>query len=280
MYSIEEEKVDFVRVIDTVLAEGAVERWLVEVEDCMLKSVREMILEAMIDYPKHPRHEWVLPHKGQAVLAVSMIFWCQMTEKAMAESGLAGIKAFLAICNDLLFKVVELVRSPLTELGRCTLKALIVLDVHSRDVIDQLLREGIEEKTDFSWMKQLRYYWENDDVIVRMINADLDYNYEYLGNSERLVITKLTDQCYITLCGAVQLNYGGAPEGPAGTGKTETVKDLAKALARQCVVFNCSDGLDEVAMGKFFKGLASAGAWSCFDEFNRIDPEVLSVIAQ
>ncbi|KAM3134228.1 hypothetical protein pb186bvf_013648 [Paramecium bursaria] len=298
MISAEKEKVNFSKSINVNEGEkkGNVERWLLEIENVMIDTLKKIMRASLFDVDSK-RTQWVRKWPAQIVLGVNMIRWTRGSEEAIdgvsKESGInesqvsaggeSSLQRFLNVLITDLRDIVELVRQDLSTLERLTLGALVVLDVHGRDVIRQLVRQGCKDIHNFAWIAQLRYYWHdtpNHHCKVSMINAVLQYGFEYLGNSLRLVITPLTDRCYRTLMGAFHLYYGGAPEGPAGTGKTETVKDLAKALAVQCVVFNCSDGLNYLAMSKFFKGLASSGAWCCFDEFNRIDLEVLSVIAQ
>ena len=257
-----------------------VEQWLLEVETQMFASIARVCDEGAQAYKVKPRHEWVTEWQAQVVLTVTVMMWTLDVDEALRASGNSGLRAYGKKCADDLDAVVTLVRGDLPKLTRKVLAPLIVMDVHARDVIIKMGEDGVSSPTDFDWLAQLRYYPSESGIKVRMVSTELDYGYEYMGMQGRLVVTPLTDRCYRTLMGALQLDLGGAPEGPAGTGKTETTKDLGKAMAIQCVVMNCSDGLDYIAMAKFFKGLAASGSWACFDEFNRIDLEVLSVVAQ
>lgn len=286
-----------------------VECWLLLLEDTMRHSVRLTLVEGLEELWRLPRNQWVLRWPGQVVIAGSQVAWTAGVEESLKEYRLEDFYYEMLTCLD---SLRALVKGELTFFQREILCALIVIEVHARDVTCMLVEEGVKSITDFQWTCQLRYYevikqpypleegetaeiYQDEEHLdtsayyrqfslnscdVRALNSCFMYQNEYLGNSGRLVITPLTDRCYLTLMCAMHLKFGGAPAGPAGTGKTETTKDLAKALAVQCVVFNCSDQLDYMAMGKFFKGLAASGAWACFDEFNRIDIEVLSVIAQ
>ncbi|XP_071059360.1 dynein axonemal heavy chain 1-like [Pseudochaenichthys georgianus] len=275
MYSGEGEEV---KLALPVYPTGNVEHWLREVEKSMKATLSDNINRSLQVYPEQPRTEWVLSWPGQVVIAGCQVFWTTEVSEALEQGDLT--ERLYPQLQTQLGDLVQLVRGPLSKMQRAVLSALIVIEVHAKEVAAKLVEQQVSSINDFEWISQLRYYWTKNDLYIRAVNAEFLYGYEYLGNSGRLVITPLTDRCYLTLTGALHLKFGGAPAGPAGTGKTETTKDLGKALAIQTVVFNCSDQLDFIAMGKLLKGLASSGAWACFDEFNRIDVEVLSVVAQ
>ncbi|KAJ3052006.1 Cytoplasmic dynein 2 heavy chain 1 [Rhizophlyctis rosea] len=161
------------------------------------------------------------------------------------------------------------------------IKSLILDIIHFIDVVEQLQKAKVTSVQDWAWQRQLRFYMGTDDVcLMRMSQAEFVYTYEYQGNPAKLVHTPLTDKCYLTLTQAMTSGFGGNPFGPAGTGKTESVKALGVLFGRQVLVFNCDEGIDYKSMGRIFVGLVKCGAWGCFDEFNRLEEAVLSAVSQ
>lgn len=279
---------------DTLMATENIEGWLNELEASMFKTVYEKTKECLEHYPEFskPRKDWI--YKGfpcQSVITIDQVMWALFVEKQIDKipEG-ATLGEFYDYMKSLIDELSDLVKDKVDPLKKSLVERLIIINVHAREVVREMKNKDVKNKNDFEWQKNLKFYWENDvnvqtgeermEIVIKQTNSRFIYGYEYLGNPERMVITPLTDRCYITLTSALHINFGGAPAGPAGTGKTETTKDLSKALAIKVNVFNCTDQLDYKIMGRMFCGLAECGAWACFDEFNRIEIEVLSVIAQ
>eukprot|EP00741_Cyanophora_paradoxa_P024938 tig00000056_g24072.t1 len=266
-----------------VPTDGPVELWLTSVEAMMKKTLQKLLFQSMQQQKQFQK--WIRDVAGQLLITSGQIGWTNDCTKALQDSEKGNKGAMRQMKKKQvshLNRLTDMIKGQLTKIERLKLIALITIEVHARDVIDRMIKANCSSTSDFEWTQQLRFYWDKDveDCVVRQTTCEFRYGYEYQGNNGRLVITPLTDRCYMTLTTALQLRRGGLPQGPAGTGKTETVKDLGKALAKYVIVFNCSDGLDYKSMGRFFSGLAQSGSWSCFDEFNRIDVEVLSVVAQ
>jgi dynein heavy chain len=267
-----------------VIAENAVEKWLNNVKDEMRRTLKTKTKHGLFHYPKKQRVQWIKDNLAMVSLVSSQIWWTWEVEDAfrrVKKGEKMAVKFLAQKLTKQLNSLVDEVRTPLDPVNQIKLRTMIIIDVHARDIVDNLVRDSILDEREFEWESQLRFYWDkqHDDIRIRQCTGEFEYGYEYMGLNGRLVITPLTDRCFMTLTQALTFNLGGSPSGPAGTGKTESVKDLAKSMAIMCVVFNCGDGLGYQAMHTIFSGLCQTGAWGCFDEFNRIELPVLSVVS-
>ncbi|XP_016382633.1 dynein axonemal heavy chain 9 [Sinocyclocheilus rhinocerous] len=281
MFSKEDEYVQFNEPCDCT---GQVEVWLNRVLDSMRATVRHEMTEAVAAYEEKPREQWLFDYPAQVALTCTQIWWT--TDVGMAFSRLEegyenAMKDYYKKQVSQLNTLITMLIGQLTTGDRQKVMTICTIDVHARDVVDKIIQQKVENSQAFLWLSQLRHRWGEREkhCFANICDAQFLYSYEYLGNTPRLVITPLTDRCYITLTQSLHLIMSGAPAGPAGTGKTETTKDLGRALGIMVYVFNCSEQMDYKSCGNIYKGLAQTGAWGCFDEFNRISVEVLSVVA-
>ncbi|GAA6224990.1 dynein heavy chain 11, axonemal-like isoform X1 [Lates japonicus] len=281
MYSKEKEYVPFQAECCCC---GPVETWLTCLEESMKESVRGHLSEAVSVYEDRPREQWILDFPAQVALTGSQIWWSNDMElvfKRLEEGFESALKDYNKKQISQLNSLISMLLGELSSGDRQKIMTICTIDVHARDVVSSLIAQKVTTSQAFRWLSQLRHCWNEQQhhCYVNICDAQFLYLYEYLGNTPRLVITPLTDRCYITLTQSLHLTMSGAPAGPAGTGKTETTKDLGRAMGVMVYIFNCSEQMDYKSIGNIYKGLAQTGAWGCFDEFNRIAVDVLSVVA-
>lgn len=299
MVSREKEEVEFVNKIK-ISDDPTIYIWLEKIENQMRITLATKLEKAVteissMDYINNPDQfvKWIESYPAQITVLSSQVLWSASVESALNGKSLLPtipdnftLEDEEKIIGNQLSLLSDQVLNEISVDMRKKLEQLITELVHQRDVVRILRNSNITSSNSFEWLYYMRFYFNprNQETLkklqIRMSNAPFDYGFEYLGVAEKLIQTPLTDRCYLTLTQALYFRMGGSPFGPAGTGKTESVKALGGQLGRFVLVFNCDETFDFKAMGRIFVGLCQVGAWGCFDEFNRLEEKILSAVSQ
>jgi dynein heavy chain 1 len=251
------------------------DEWMNQLEYEIKVTLSDLVLKTLHSSETLNSRLWYLSNPLQVVLLTLQITWTRNVESAILDGSLgslldvadASFSFLISDCRDQ--KVKE---------------ALLIEIVHQRAVIRSLIESCTKTLTDFSWLQQQRFYLHEDvDVLerveVRQSSKSFIYGFEYLGHMDRLVYTPLLNNCFISMTGALEQGLGGSPFGPAGTGKTETIKALGQNLGKLVLVFNCDESFDFQAISRLLLGICQIGGWCCFDEFNRLEENILSAVS-
>lgn len=224
-------------------------------------------LKAAGDLGKTGFIAWIDKFQAQLVVLAAQVIWSEAVDAALTSmdgkpstEGESPLQKCLRSVEGMLTVLADSVLYEQPPVRRRKLEHLIIEHVHQRDVIRSLIQNNVSSPRSFDWLSQMRFYFDPKQqdplrqVSIQMANTKFQYGFEYLGVIDRLVQTPLTDRCYLTLTQALEGRLGGSPFGPAGTGKTESVKALGTQLGRFVLVFNCDETFDFHVSNKFFAG--------------------------
>ncbi|CAI9729215.1 dynein heavy chain 5, axonemal-like [Octopus vulgaris] len=254
---------------DSHTIQGNVEVWLGDLLRVSRHSLHAVIRSSYFatSDPMFKLIEFQNAYPAQVGLLGLQIMWTRDSEEALSRARVD--KKIMGTINDkfgdILNELINVTMQELSKVDRTKFETLVTIHVHQKDIFEDLGLRFEKTKKDTS----------------NTLGGDYDHTLKDNGNVKDTK-AQLSNwlRCYISLAQALGMSLGGAPAGPAGTGKTETTKDMGRCLGKYVVIFNCSDQMDYRGLGRIYKGLAQSGSWGCFDEFNRIELPVLSVAAQ
>lgn len=229
---------EVIRLLKLVEIAGGVENWLMK----LLHEIRATLQDLIVSCCQYDQFtlDNIEKYPEQILCLAKGIQFTRLTEKSI---GSMNLQAHLKSIKGDIEYLTTSVPATVDNLTKSKVRSLLMDLVHHATIVQQLIDENVTTPQDWSWLQQMKFYLigASKAVTVKMVFAEFDYSFEYLGNANRLVDTKLTHNCYLTLTQAMRLGLGGNPFGPAGTGKTECVKSLGAMLGRLVLVFNCSE---------------------------------------
>ncbi|ODV62102.1 dynein heavy chain [Ascoidea rubescens DSM 1968] len=283
-------------LLNPVTKSSFLNEWLSELDIEIKVTLSALLGSSLIDFTEINNFEiepesffnWVKKYPAQVCLLTAQVFWTRIVESSIlaSKSNSEENLKFLITKYERLLKL--LATSVIEKLDNITIKKLEILIielVHQRDVIIEMLKRKVSFIGDFYWKFQQTFYYDDslEDYVERLkvhqANVVFSYGFEYLGIPDRLVYTPLTNQCFISMTQAAAQRLGGSPFGPAGTGKTETIKSLGQNLGKMVLVFCCDEYFDFQAISRILFGVCRVGVWCCFDEFNRLQSSILSAVS-
>jgi len=256
------------------------EQWLIQLEKEMKDAVHKNILQYYRLIDENSTFVPVDNFPSMAIICSLQLYWTCSVEKCLTQLNITMLNSLLTTYTRGIISITNELKNDLTRRRRNLLMSLIIVMLTHKEIITLLLEKNIVKQTDFEWVAQLRYYCNDKIVEVSVFDTTIKYGYEYNYYQQIIVNTPLTDRCFRTILQAYRYHLYSSVIGPTGTGKTETIKNLTRAIAKPSYVINCSNNTSYDCVIRTLKGMISCGAWICFENFNRLKLELLSAVAQ
>lgn len=227
---------------DPVYPTGPVEQWLAELEVTVQKSIQKILHAYLSGSKKYRVDRWMeTGWPFQVMMLGTQISTTHEIAKILDGLSTPSLHDLRKHAVQTIGKIVTTSRNPTGVNERKSLSALATLEMHNRDVVESLIRNDVKSSNDLIWQRQLRYKYHSETQSCRVLQGrnEFAYGFEYLGITGRLVVTPLLERCYQAVLTSMSYYKGVSVYGPAGTGKSETVKEIAKGLGKFVVLQVC-----------------------------------------